>query len=71
MEDEDRKLLHKLLHISESNNRILRRIRREMILVRVLHMAHWFIILGIGIAAYYFLTPYLSTLIAQFSSVTQ
>jgi hypothetical protein len=66
MDDDDRKTLARLLHISEQNNRILRRIRREMVLVRLLHLSYWFLILGLGILGYYYLTPYISNIVSGF-----
>jgi hypothetical protein len=62
MEDDDKKILEKLLHISEQNNRLLRRMRREVLIARYIHVFYWLIILGIGFVSYNYLKPYLGNL---------
>jgi hypothetical protein len=62
MEPEERKMLEDTLRIVQHNNRMLRRIRHEVWFARLSHLMYWIIILGISIAGYYYLKPYLADL---------
>jgi hypothetical protein len=71
MEPEERKMLEKVLHIVEHNNRMLRRIRHEVWFARLSHLIYWIIILGISIAGYYYLKPYIGNLNSAFDIINQ
>jgi hypothetical protein len=61
MDDEERKMLEKVLQISEQTNRVVRRMRREVIFGRIFHLLYWVIILGVAYAGYYYIKPYLGS----------
>ncbi len=58
MNSEERELLERTLRISEENNQILKGIRRANRLATVIKIFYWFIIMGLGFGAYYFIEPY-------------
>ena len=64
MEPEERQMLERLLRLSESNNRILRRLHRYHLIGRFIHLFYWLVILGVSIAIYFFIKPYLNNLTA-------
>jgi hypothetical protein len=62
MEPEERHMLEKVLRITEHNNRILRHMRREILIMRFIHILYWLLIMGALIAGYYyFVEPYLGS----------
>jgi hypothetical protein len=70
MEPEERKMLERLLHISEHNNRVLRHIRREMLLVRFIRIFYYLLILGVALVAYYYVKPYLEEAFVKIQTIT-
>ncbi len=54
--------LQRILELSESNNRILRSIRRSIIWGRIVHTIYWVVIIGASIGAFWYLRPYLNQL---------
>jgi hypothetical protein len=59
MDEEERKMLERVLAISEQTNRVVRRMRHEELLMRFFHVFYWIVILGIAYLGYYFIKPYL------------
>jgi Ni,Fe-hydrogenase I cytochrome b subunit len=68
MEPDERKMLERLLHLSEHNNRILRHIRREMLFHRFARLFYWILILAVSIAGYYYVKPYIENAITTIES---
>lgn len=62
MSPEEREMLERLLRISEQNNRILRVMRREVLWSRYFRVLYMLAIVGIAVAIYYFIKPYLGSL---------
>ena len=69
MDEDDNKILEKLLYISEQNNRLLRRMRREVLIARYIHVLYWIIIVGIAVMSYNYLKPYLGNLTAALQNM--
>ena len=62
MDDLNEQKLQKILELSESNNRILKSIRRSIIWGRVIHTLYWVVIVGASIGAFWYLKPYINQL---------
>lgn len=62
MNADERHMLEEILKITEQNNRILRRMRREVVLGRLFHILYWAIIIAVAVASYYYIKPYLGSL---------
>ena len=58
MDPEDKKKLDRLLLISENNNRLLRRMRREVLWMRFFRVVYLVVILGAIVAGYLYFSPY-------------
>ena len=68
MEPEERKMLERLLHISEHNNRILRHIRREMLFTRFYRLFLMLLAIGVALVIYYYIKPYIDGVITTIQS---
>ncbi len=55
--------------IAEDNNKILRGMRRNARVAAVWHIFYWILIIGSGIASYYYLQPYLETMINAYKKI--
>ncbi len=62
METEEQEMLERVLKLSEQNNRILRGMRREATWSRIFHILYWVLIIGVSVASYYYIKPYLGQL---------
>lgn len=60
MEDISEQKIQRILELSESNNKILRSIKRSIMWGRIIHTLYWIVIIGASIGAFYFLKPYLT-----------
>ncbi|MFZ3020287.1 MAG: hypothetical protein WA051_02085 [Minisyncoccia bacterium] len=60
MEDLSDQKLQRILELSESNNKILRAVKRSILLGRIFHTLYWVVIIGVSVGAFYFLKPYIS-----------
>ncbi|MDQ3014241.1 MAG: hypothetical protein M3Q73_00035 [bacterium] len=63
MESEERKILEKLLHISEHNNRILSHMRREMLFHRYYRVFVLLFAIGAAVVIYYYIKPYIENVV--------
>lgn len=68
MEPDERKMLERLLHLSEHNNRILRHIRRDMLIHRYMRLIVWLLVLVIGLVGYYYIKPYIENAVSTIES---
>jgi hypothetical protein len=62
MSPEDRSLLERTYKMTEENNEILKSIRRNARLSTAMRIIYWVVILGLSFGAYYFIQPYIETL---------
>ncbi|HXK31844.1 MAG TPA: hypothetical protein VJZ94_03965, partial [Candidatus Paceibacterota bacterium] len=54
------KEINELLELTRDNNRMLHRMRRNMIWSKIFTFLYWMVILGVMGASYYFLQPYVT-----------
>jgi len=62
MTPEEKSLLERTYKIVEENNSILRGIRRSNRISVVMKVFYWVIIIGLSIGAFYFLQPYVNSM---------
>jgi hypothetical protein len=53
----------------EENNKILRGMRRNARISRIWHLFYWILIIGSGVASYYYLQPYIEQLTKAYQSM--
>ena len=66
MDPEDRKLLYKVVKLSEENNDMLKGLYRSMRIRRIFTVIYWTIIIGLTIGAYYLVEPYADSIYGGF-----
>ncbi len=66
MTPEERSLLERTCAIAEENNKILLSIRRSSRITSFMHIAYWVIIIGFSVGAYYFIQPYINSLMGVY-----
>ncbi len=62
MTPEEKSLLERTYKMAEDNNRLLRKIRRSGIYSSVIKTIYWIVIIGVTLGAYYYLQPYLNSM---------
>ncbi len=62
MDDEDRKLIYRVIKLEEENNAMLRSLVSAMRWGRAFKIFYWVLIIGLSFGAYYLIQPYLNTL---------
>jgi hypothetical protein len=71
MEPEERKMLERLVQISEQNNRMLQKMRRAVLWGRFVHMVYLIVIVSLSVASYYYIKPYIGTLTSALNTLNQ
>lgn len=69
MDQELRELLEKNLKISEENNDLLKKMHRSQRWSMVMSAMYWLFIVGITFGVYYYLQPYITTLLETYTSL--
>jgi len=69
MNPNERDLLQKTHDLAEDNNRILRGIRRSNRWSTFFRAIYWIIIIGVSIGAFYYIQPYVDTLLKTYQSL--
>ena len=69
MTPEERSLLERTHKLVEENNEILRSIRRSTRFSLALKITYWAVIIAVSFGAYYFIQPYLETMLGAYSQV--
>lgn len=69
MDQELRDLLEKNLKISEDNNEILRKLYRSQKWSQFMSLMYWVLIIGVTFGVYYYLQPYIETLLGTYTSL--
>lgn len=69
MTPEERSLLERTHKLVEENNEILRSIRRTNRFSVVLRLLYWVVILVLSFGAYYFIQPYITTMLGVYDQV--
>ena len=69
MEPELEKRLAALESLTKENHTMLAKMRRGQIWASIFRVVYWLIILGAGVASYYFLQPYLQQLFETYTKI--
>ncbi len=65
----EKELLQKTHDLSQENNKILRGIRRSNRWGSFFHLLYWVIIIGISVGAFYYIQPYVDTLLKTYKTL--
>ena len=71
MEEDERKALYRALSLAEENNAILRKMRGAQKNASMVRAIYWVVVIGLAIAGYYAVKPYLSTAESLYASAKQ
>ncbi len=69
MDQELRDLLEKNLQISEENNELLKKLYRSQKWSQFMSIMYWVLIIGITFGTYYYLQPYIETLLGTYTDL--
>jgi hypothetical protein len=69
MDQEEKDLLEKTYEMAKENNHILKGIRSSNRLSSFIRVLYWVIIIGVSIATYYFVQPYVNPLIKTYQNI--
>ena len=69
MTPEERSLLERTHKLAEENNEILHSIRRTNRFSTVMRVLYWIVILVLSFGAYYFIQPYVTTMLGAYDQV--
>lgn len=69
MTPEERELLTQSIKLAEENNKMLRGLRRRARISSFLRIVYWMIILGITFGAYYFIEPYVNSMVKSYNDI--
>jgi len=61
--------LREVLEKTEENNELLRKIHRASVWGRAFKIFYWFIIIGATLSSYYFIQPYVGSLLGAYKSI--
>ena len=62
-------LVRENLALSQENHRLLKKLYNQMRISRAVTSLYWLVIIGSAFGAYYFLQPYLETLMSTYEKV--
>jgi len=69
MDDELLGAIKEVKALAEDNNKILHGMRRNARIARVWRIFYWLIILGTGVASYYYLQPYINSMTQAYKNI--
>lgn len=69
MDFRERELIEKTLELAEENNKMLRRLYRNMKWSRAWRIFYWVIIIGLSVGAYYYIQPYVKGLLDVYGGI--
>lgn len=69
MDFEIKRLVEKVLEVSEENNKILRGIQRANRWAIAFRIFYWLIIIGLSVGAFYFIQPYIDQLMEVYGGL--
>jgi len=70
MEPEDKRMLKRVLELSENNNKMIRKLYRSFVLQRIITVLYWVLIIGVTIGLYYYLQPFFDQVSKIYSDIT-
>ena len=69
MNSEEKKLLEETNELAKENNHILKGIRRSNRFSMLFRFLYWIIIIGISVGAFYYVQPYIDSLMKVYKTV--
>jgi len=69
MDPNTNQLLRDILEKTEENNKLLKKIHRANMWGRAFRIFYWLIIIGVTLGAYYFIQPYIESLLGAYQSL--
>jgi hypothetical protein len=69
MSPEDRSLLESTHRLAQENNKILHSIRRNNRYATIFKVVYWVIIIGVSLGAFYFIQPYVESILNVYRGV--
>jgi len=69
MNPQEKILLEKTHELAEENNKILHSLRRSNRLGSFFRLLYWIIIIGVSIGAYYYVEPYVNTILTTYKGI--
>ena len=70
MEPEDNRMLKRVLELSESNHKMLKKLHRNLLLHRIFSIIYWVLIIGVTVGLYYYLQPVFDQVSKIYSDTT-
>ena len=69
MEQDIKSLLEENLALTRENNAMLKRIRSAQRMAMIYRVIYWIVILGMTFGAYYFIQPYINSLLGYYGNI--
>jgi hypothetical protein len=69
MQPDEKEMLKKTLELSQDNNKMLHSIKRGMFWGRVWKIIYWVVIIGASIGVYYYIQPYIDSILNTYGSL--
>ena len=69
LEPSEKNLLEQTAKLTEENNRILKNMQRSARFGRIVRVLYWVILIAVALGAYYFIEPYLETLLKFYGNL--
>ncbi len=69
MDPRDREMLEQALELAEENNKLLKRLYTSMWWSRITRVLYWVIIIGTAVGAYYYVEPYLNSILKLYNNI--
>ena len=70
MDSEDKRTLEKILSLTEENNSMLHKVRSVQKTAQMFRAIYWVIILGSVLGAFYFVKPYLDSILGLYTGLS-
>jgi hypothetical protein len=70
-QESEQSKLDEVLELTRENNRILRKMNRQMFWSQVLTYVYWFIILGLAGWSYYYFQPYVKRYVGTYQTIVE
>ena len=71
MDEETRELINKIYDLTHENNKMLHKMHRVAIYGRITQTLYWIVILALSVSAYYYIQPYLDSVLKGYQSILE
>ena len=71
MDAESKELLQASLELAQENNKMLHSMKRSMQMARIMSYIYWAFIIGSAVGAYYFIQPYVDSVLNAYDGATE